>query len=146
MNVSDIPQAARSRLVTIAPDTKVLLAARLLTSGPDILVVQDGDGVLQGVVTRTDIVRQMGICQGGACRGTVSVIMTREVMACHESEGLHALALRMKAGHIKSVPVVDGVNRPTGPLTARIILRTLLDSAEQTEAQMLGYLSGIGYQ
>lgn len=146
MNVSDIPHTTRANLVMIASECEVTKAARLLTSGPDILVVHDGEGVLQGVVTRTDIVRQMGMCQGGACRGAVSVVMSRDVMVCHEGDDLHALSGQMKAAHIKNVPIVDAMDRPVGLLTARIILRTLLDDAEQAEAQLVAYLSGGGYQ
>lgn len=146
MFVSDIPQAARTKLSLIKASDEVIMAARLLTSGPDILLVRDGDGILCGVVTRTDIVRRMSICQGAACRGLVSSIMSRDVMRCREEDSLHDLSLRMKAGHIKNIPLVDDIDRPIGLLTARAILRTLLGEAEEAEAQMVGYVSGIGYR
>lgn len=146
MFVSDIPQTARTKLALIDAGDAVIRAARLLTSGPDILLVHDADGVLCGVVTRTDIVRRMAMCQGTACRGLVSTVMSRDVMLCHEEDGLHDLSLRMKALNIKNIPLVDSLNRPTGLLTARAILRTLLGEAEEAEAQMVGYVSGIGYR
>lgn len=146
MFVSDIPQAARTGLTLVEAGDDVIKAARLLTSGPDILLVHGPDGVLCGVVTRTDIVRRMSICQGAACRGLVSSIMSRDVMRCHEEDGLHDLSSRMKARHIKNIPLVDDMNRPTGLLTARAILRSLLGEAEEAEAQMVGYLSEIGYR
>lgn len=146
MFVSDIPQGDRTKLSLIEASDEVIKAARLLTSGPDILLVHDRAGILCGVVTRTDIVRRMSICQGASCRGLVSSIMSREVMLCHEGDGLHDLSLRLKASHIKNIPLVDDTNRPIGLLTARAILRTLLGEAEQVEAQMVGYVSGIGYR
>lgn len=146
MFVSDIPQAARTKLSLIEESDEVIKAARLLTSGPDILVVHDAAGILSGVVTRTDIVRRMSISHGSACRGQVSSIMSRDVMRCREEDGLHDLTLRMKAGHIKNIPLIDHNDRPTGLLTARAILRILLGEAEEAEAQMVGYVSGIGYR
>jgi len=62
MFVDDMLEAARARLVVIADDAKLIEAARLLTSGTDLVVVRDGAGILQGVVTKTDVVRQISVC------------------------------------------------------------------------------------
>lgn len=56
MFVEAIPKAARARLVLISDDAKVIDAAKLLTSGTDIVAVWDGEGVVQGVVSKTDVV------------------------------------------------------------------------------------------
>lgn len=146
MFVSDIPHEARAKLVLIEASGEMIKAARLLTSGPDILLVHDHEGVLRGVVTKTDVVRQISMCQGAACRGSVSEVMSKDVMLCHEEDSLHDVSLRMKARHIKNIPLVDDMNRPIGLLTARAILRTLLGEAEEAEAQMVGYVSGVGYR
>lgn len=146
MLVDDMPEAARARLVTLAVDAKLIEAAKLLTSGIDIVVARSDDGFLQGVVTKTDVVRQISICQGTACHVPVSSVMTRDVVFCQESDRLQDVSERMKARHLKNIPVVDGENRPMGLLTARAVLRVLLSAAEHEEAQLVDYVKGVGYR
>jgi predicted transcriptional regulator len=62
MFVEDMLETARAGLVSIADDAKLIEGARLLTTGPDFVVVCDGTGVLKGVVTKTDVVRQISVC------------------------------------------------------------------------------------
>lgn len=64
MIVNDMPDSARARLVLIAEDAQLIDVAKFLASGTDIVVVHDHEGVLRGVVTKTDLVRQMSVCRG----------------------------------------------------------------------------------
>jgi len=146
MFVKDILETTLEKLVTIADDGRLIEAARLLTSGTDLVVVRDGAGVLQGVVTKTDVVRQISVCQGATCQCPVSTVMTRDVLSCRKSDRLQDVATRMKAQHLKNIPVVDADNRPLGLLTARALLRVLLGDAELEEAQLVGYVTGVGYR
>ena len=146
MFVKDMLEAARERLVTIADNARLIEAAKLLTSGTDLVVVRDGAGVLQGVVTKTDVVRQISVCQGATCLCPVSTVMTRDVLLCRGSDRLQDVSERMKARHLKNIPMVDGNNRPLGVLTARAVLRILLGDAEYEEAQLVGYVKGVGYR
>lgn len=146
MFVEAMRKAAGMRLVLIADDAKLIDAARLLTSGTDIVVVRDGEGVVQGVVTKTDVVRQMSVCQGAACHCPVSTVMTRKVVMCQGHDLLQDVSLKMKARHLKHIVLVDENNRPLGLLTARAVLRVLLGDAEDAEALLVDYVSGIGYR
>ena len=146
MFVEDMLEAARAGLVTIADDAKLIEAARLLTAGTDFVVVCDGTGVLRGVVTKTDVVRQISACQGATCQCPVSTVMSRDVVLCRAADRLQDVSERMKARHLKNIPVVDEDNRPLGVLTARAVLRVLLSDAEFEEAQLVDYVKGIGYR
>lgn len=146
MFVKDMLTAGRELLVTIADDAKLIEAAKLLTSGTDLVVVLDSAGILQGVVTKTDVVRQMSVCQGATCLCPVSTVMIRDVVLCRGADRLQDVSERMKARHLKNIPVVDGENRPLGVLTARAVLRILLGDAEYEEAQLVDYVKGVGYR
>ncbi len=146
MFVHEMPEAARVKLVTIADDAKLIEAAQLLTSETDMVVVCNGGNILQGVVTKTDVVRQISTCRGAACHVTVDSVMTRDVLLCQGSDRLQDVSERMKALHLKNIPVVDGENRPLGLLTARAVLRVLLGDAEHEEAQLVDYVKGVGYR
>lgn len=143
MFVGDMPKVARARLVLIADDAKLIDAAKLLTAGTDIVIVRDGEGVVQGVVTKTDVVRQMSVCQGAACHCPVSTVMTCNIVLCHGHDLLQDMSLKMKARHLKNIVLVDENNWPLGLLTARAVLRILLADAEDAEAQLVDYVSGV---
>ena len=146
MFVEGLLQAARESLVTIADDARLIEAAKLLSPGTDLVIVCDSEGVLRGVVTKTDVVRQISVCQGASCTRPVSIVMTRDVVLCRGSDLLADVSRLMKERHLKNIPVVDGDNRPIGLLTARAVLRVLLSDAEYEEAQLVDYVKGIGYR
>lgn len=146
MFVGGMLEAAHEKLVTIADEAALIEAAKLLSSGTDLVVVCDSQGVLQGVVTKTDVVRQISVCQGATCMCPVSTVMTRAVALCRAADLLQDVATLMKERHLKNIPVVDGNNRPIGVLTARAILGILLSDAEYEEAQLIDYVKGVGYR
>jgi CBS domain-containing protein len=146
MFVEAMVSAARERLVTIDERAPLIEAAGLLSTGTDIILACDDDGALTGVVTKTDIVRQISRCQGSNCTCPVATVMTREVVLCRGPDRLADVSQRMKELHLKNIPVVDLDNRPLGVLTARAILRVLLGDAEFDEAQLMDYVKGIGYR
>ena len=63
MFVEEMVPAARERLVTIREDAPLIEAAGLLSAGTDIVLVCDDEGRLAGVVTKTDVVRQISIAK-----------------------------------------------------------------------------------
>ena len=146
MFVEGMLEAAREKLVTIADDRRLIDAARLLSSRTDLVIVCDAAGVLWGVVTKTDVVRQVSVCQGATCTCPTSTVMTRDVAVCRAADLLQDVSKLMKERHLKNIPVVDADNRPVGVLTARAILRVLLGDAEYQEAQLIDYVKGVGYR
>lgn len=146
MFVEGLLPSAREKLVTISETARLIEAARLLTSGTDLVIVCDGTGVLQGVVTKTDVVRQISVCQGATCMCPASTVMTRDVVLCRGADRLRDVANLMKERGLKTLPVVDLDNRPMGVLTARDVLRALLGDAEFEEAQLVDYIKGVGYR
>lgn len=146
MFVEGILGTARERLVTIFDDANLIEAAKLLISGTDLVVVCDGEGALRGVVTKTDVVKQISVCQGASCKCTVSAVMTRDVALCVQKDRLQDVSDLMRDRHLKNIPVVDGDNRPIGVLTARAVLSVLLSDVEYEEAQLVDYVKGVGYR
>jgi CBS domain-containing protein len=146
MFVNDMPETARSKLVLLAEDALLIEAAKALAAKTEIIVIHNREGITNGVVTKTDVVRQMSTCQGGACQCPVSSVMTRDVLWCHGHERLQDVALRMKARDLKCIPLVDDANRAIGLLTARAILGVLLGDAEHEEDLLVDYVSGVGYR
>jgi len=146
MVVEGMLEVARTKLVTLADDARLIEAAKLLSSGTDLVIVCDSEGGLRGVVTKTDVVRQISECDGATCMCPASKVMTREVVMCRGSDLLRDVSKLMKERHLKNIPVVAEDNRPIGVLTAQAILRVLLGDAEYEEAQLVDYVKGVGYR
>lgn len=146
MFVSEILDTLKERQSIISFSTKLIEAAKLLLSGHEILIVIGPQGDVQGVVTKSDIVRQISNCEGAACLTPASSAMTREIVSCGSQDQLGDVSRLMKEHRLKNIPVIDEDNRLLGVLTAREILRVLLGEVEFEEAQMINYIKGIGYR
>ncbi|MGB4858529.1 MAG: CBS domain-containing protein [Dokdonella sp.] len=137
---------ARERLVVLADSAPLIDAARLFDKlDTDIVVICAADGRLAGVVTKTDVVQQIGRCQGSACTTLVSSVMTQDVLACRHGEELSLVWSEMKARKLKNVPVLDDQSKPVGVLNARDALQALLVEVENEESLLRDYVMTVGY-
>lgn len=147
MLVEDVVAGARKRLVMIGADASLIEAARHLGhADTDIVVVCGSDGGLAGVITKTDVVRQISGCQGSGCTTPAAAVMTRDVLWCEPGDDLHEVWERMKERRLKNIPIVGEKARPIGVLNARDALQALLGAVEDEEALMRDYVMGVGYR
>ena len=80
---------ALKRLNTIKVGALLTDAAKLLCdTHKALLVVCNPDGVMVGVISKTDIVRQIAHCEGSRCTTPAKAVMTRDVTYCHSSDPL----------------------------------------------------------
>jgi CBS domain-containing protein len=146
MFVERMLPAARKRLVTIGDDAPLIDAAKLLLDrDTDLVVVCRSDEMLAGVITKTDVVRQISHCQGSGCATAASTVMTRTVILCHPSDLLQDVWSIMKERGLKNIPVVDQDSRPIGVLNARDALEVLLEEVEYEEVLLREYVMCVGY-
>lgn len=146
MRIERLLQAARERLVVLVDSAVLIEAAKLLGSGSDLVIVCGSDGILQGVVTKSDIVKQISVCQGARCLRPVSSVMTRDVAVCRVADRLEDISELMAQRHWKNMPIVDADTRPIGVLTAQAALRSLLNDAQYEEAPRVNFVQGVGYR
>lgn len=140
-------QRARERLATIDAGAPVKEAADLMSKPhTDLVVVCDQDGGVVGVLTKTDIVGQMGQCSGGGCIARVDTIMTRDVISCRPNESLKDIWSVMKQRGLQRIPIVDQGGKPIGIVYARDALQNLLGAVENDEALLRDYVMDVGYQ
>ena len=140
-----MPQACK-RLVTLADDAELIAAAKLLRdSGADLVVVCDSNGVLAGVITKTDVVGQIGDCQGCSCKITVRTVMSRDVLACRPGDRMDVVWTQMRERSLKNLPVLDEHSRPVGVLNARDALQALMQEVENEESLLRDYVQCVGY-
>jgi CBS domain-containing protein len=138
---------ARERLVMISGSDPVKDAAALMAKPhTDIVVVCGSDGRMVGVLTKTDIVRQITRCAGNGCTARVDTIMTRDVASCQPGEPLQDIWSMMKLRGLQRIPVVDQVGKPVGIIYARDALQALLGEIENDETLLRDYVMNVGYQ
>ena len=146
MLVERMLPAAAKRLVTVGDDAPLIDAARLLRDlHIDLVVVCSSDGLLAGVITKTDVVRQISHCQGSGCTTAASAVMTRTVILCRPSDLLRDVWSVMKERGMKNIPVVNQDSRPIGVLNARDVLEVLLEKVEYEEILLRDYVMRVGY-
>ena len=97
MYVEQMLPRARERLAVIGAGAAVSDAADLMSKPhTDLIVVCDAAGIMAGVVTKTDIVRQIRQCSGQGCTARTGTIMTRDVVSCQADQPLQDIWSVMK--------------------------------------------------
>ena len=146
MRVEKILPIAFQRLITIRDDALLTDAAKLLSSTHiSLVVVCNPDGVMVGVITKTDIVRQIAHCHGHSCTMSAAAAMTRDLTYCHPSDVLQDVLSIMKERGVVHIPIVEQDFRPVGVVNARDALQALLVEADDEGLLLRDYIMGIGY-
>ena len=144
--VDHLSAVTHARLATVTLQTPLLEAAQQLSQTHiGLVVVCDTDGVIAGVVSKGDIVRQIGHCQGNTCHTLVSELMTTKVIGCEPSDLLSDVLTVMQEHGLVHVPVLDAHQRPLGVVNARDALRALVAEGDYEQSLLLDYVMGVGY-
>jgi CBS domain-containing protein len=147
MLVEAMVPRARQRLLVIADGAQLIEAARLLRErDADIVAVCESSGRLAGVITKTDIVRQISHCQGAGSTVAAAAVMTPNPVVCHPDEWLRDAWASMKECRLKNLPIMDRDSRPFGMLNARDALEGLVQDVENEKALLLDYVMRVGYR
>jgi CBS domain-containing protein len=146
MFVQQMLPRARERLAVIDVDASVAEAAVLMSRPHTDLVVVCERGDMVGVLTKTDIVGQIGRCMGAGCTAGVASIMKRDVTYCRTHEALLDVWSVMRERGLQRVPILDAARRPLGIIYARDALQALLSESENEDTLLRDYISGFGYR
>lgn len=146
MTVNSITAQAQSRLVTAGLEARLLdVAKQLADQRINIVVVCDADGSMAGVISKTDVVRRIGHCEGSACTTLATDLMTGTVRHCRPHQALGEVLTMMHTHGLVQIPVVDEAFKPVGVVDARDALRALLASEQYEESLLRDYVMGVGY-
>jgi CBS domain-containing protein len=137
---------APERLARIQAQAPVRGAAALMSKPHADLVDVYDHGDMVDVLTKTDIVGQIGFCTGAGCTARVDSIMTRDVTSCRTHETLLDVWSIMRKRDLQRVPIVDEARRQLGIIYAREALQALLSESENEDELLRDYISGVGYR
>jgi CBS domain-containing protein len=144
--VETILPRALERLAIIEAEAPVREAAALMSEPHTDLIVVCEQGHMVGVLTKTDIVGQIGRCGEVGCTARVDSIMTRDVTYCRTHEALLDVWSVMRERGLQRVPILDEAHRPLGIIYAREALQALLSESETEDKLLRDYISGVGYR
>ena len=108
MLVSQVIREKGDIVFTISPDESLSEAAALLHQRQiGSAVVLGPGGVLAGLISERDVVRQVALDGASALDAPVSAAMTREVISAAPDETVDALLARMTDRRVRHLPVMQ---------------------------------------
>jgi len=145
--VSSIEAVARSRLLTVSPDSQLVEVAALL-SGAQIstVVVCDAGGTPLGTITETNLIKHLGLGQADFFTTRAGEVMARGFTACAPEDLLSDVLSMMHVRGLIHVLLVRSDGKLLGVVNSRDGLRALLAAGNHEEALLRDYVMGIGYQ
>ncbi|HTJ56134.1 MAG TPA: CBS domain-containing protein [Devosiaceae bacterium] len=146
MRVDGISPALRRRLAVVDLDQPVIEAARCLAkNGVDIVIACDSGGVLQGLLSRGDLIRHIASSDQSQDR-PIEALMTRNAVCCRPADDLSLTWQLMNRRALRNLPVLDLAGRPVGVLNLDDALQALLRFETGQETMLLDYIAGVGYR
>lgn len=145
--VSQIDDVVRSRLLTIGADALLVdVASQLSETHIGLVVVCDSQGGMVGIITKTNIVQQIGRSCERLGTTLASDVMTRNVTSCRSTDALLDVLSRMKKSGFVHLPVIDETSQPSGVVYSGDALRALMAEGKYEADLLRDYVMGIGYQ
>lgn len=110
MNVAAILRQKGRAVTTASPTASLIeIANKLAAKRIGAIVIVGPGGEVAGIVSERDIIRMLGSDGVNCLTRPVSESMTRQVVTCHENDGLEDVMSLMTTGRFRHLPVVmDG--------------------------------------
>lgn len=141
MFVRSIVEAKGRFVATVSPTASLSDAVALLRDHRvGALVVSEGDGRIQGIVSERDVVRALATHGMTVMGREVSSVMTREVETCRDEHTVDAVMQSMTDRRIRHLPVVDGDGRLDGIVSIGDMVKARLRSLEEENRSLVGYI------
>ena len=129
-------------VVSVAPDTTVLDAIRIMADKTvGSLLVMDDDEIC-GIVTERDYARKV-IIKGRASDSTmVSEIMTSDVLTTSSAQTVNSCMELMSEKRIRHLPVVED-NRVIGMISIGDLVQAIISDQQEEIEHLEQYISGL---
>jgi CBS domain-containing protein len=140
MRISDVLRRKGDSVVTIRRDATVAELLDLLTEHRiGAVVVSDGEGRVDGIVSERDVIVHLRRATAPPLEEKVGAIMTTEVTTCRPEDDTESLARTMTERRVRHLPVlVDG--RLAGIVSIGDIVKQRLDELQDERDQLVDYV------
>lgn len=148
MLVESVLKSTKRKAAILPPEASIAAAAELLAERDiQIVVICGNGGKVLGVVTDSDILRDLARCRGTdkVCAPNVAAVMSQSVVSCHPNDRVEQVLSTMKERGLRRVPVVAENGAVLGLITMRDALLHLYEATKLDEEALKEYFLGIGY-
>ncbi|MEJ8475543.1 CBS domain-containing protein [Roseibium algae] len=112
----------------------------LAEKGIGAIIVTDGNGHIEGIISERDIVKSIGRNGPESLSLPVGDIMTRSVVTCTEADTINDVMSKMSQGRFRHVPVVkDG--KVYGLISIGDVVKYRIAQVEQEAEHMRSYIT-----
>ncbi|WP_460395704.1 CBS domain-containing protein [Actinophytocola sediminis] len=141
MRIADLLRHKGSEVVTAVPELSVSgLLEDLSRHNVGAIVVVDQTGILVGIVSERDVVRQLNERGAELLHAPIAEIMTTQVVTCGPGEAVTRLAAIMTERRIRHMPVVaDG--QLVGLVSIGDVVRSRIEQLESESEQLESYIA-----
>ncbi|MDB5560468.1 MAG: inosine-5-monophosphate dehydrogenase [Enterovirga sp.] len=141
MSVEQILGGKGRDVVTIGPDRTLADAAQCLAERRiGAVVVVDGSGGVQGIISERDVVRAVAEAGASALQAPVSSRMTSKVVTCLPTSSIDEIMGLMTTGKFRHVPVLDG-GRLAGIISIGDVVKQRLAEVESEHRALRDYIA-----
>jgi CBS domain-containing protein len=139
--VQQIIQKKGDTTYSVAPDTTVLQALKLMAErNVSAVLVTEGERLV-GIFTERDYARKV-VLKGLASKDTkVGDLMTQNVLTISPTHTVDDCMAIMTNNHIRHLPVVDK-GRLTGIVSIGDAVKSVMEQQQATIEQLSGYIAG----
>ena len=142
MNVEAILRTKGNRVTTIRSDATIADAVEMLRQhGIGALVVSDGDGRVDGILSERDIVVALADDGTLLLARPVAEVMTRAVLVCTPEDTVAELMAEMTNRRIRHFPVVDD-GKLVGIVSIGDVVKNRLDEIEFEASSLRSFIAG----
>jgi CBS domain-containing protein len=129
-------------VIGIGRDASLAEAAALLAEKRiGALVVRDGKGRLNGILSERDLVRALAEGGAAALERKVDRYLTRDVVTCRLSDTAEELMEVMTRGRFRHLPVLDDDGGLCGLVSIGDIVKSRIAETEREAAELRVYIS-----
>jgi CBS domain-containing protein len=139
MTVRAILDTKGHQIVSLEPGAKLAAAVKTLAERKigAVLVMQAGR--IEGILSERDVVRVLGERGASVLDEPVSVVMTRKVVSCKQSDTVSAIMEMMTRGKFRHLPVLDG-ERVVGLISIGDIVKWRVREYEHEQEALREYI------
>ena len=135
-----VTQMATRPIVSVAPDSNVLEALRVMEESEISAVAVIDEGRLVGIFTVRDLARKVAVKELDTRVTRVSGVMTCNVMCALPSMPIRDAVAIMLDNHIHHLPVLDERCEVRGMVSLKGLLRSTIDDLEDEGASLDSYI------
>jgi CBS domain-containing protein len=128
-------------IVSVHPDTSVLEIAKIIYARKiGAVLVLDGDGHLEGIVSERDVVKALASHEGNIMALNATDLMTRDVTVASPMTTVDEAMEIMDAGYFRHLPVMDQ-GRLVGIISIRDLVRYRIMLHEHDVDSLKAYIT-----